>query len=541
MRTETGGERRPRTAVAVTTARRAVRSGLIWGALVGGMVLNDALNYQRNFPTLASRETFARSIGDNAGLAAVTGVARRADTLAGFVAWRVFGLFIIIGAVWGLLAATRLLRGEEDVGRWEVFLSGRTSRRDATLQALAGLAGGFLALWAVTAALVVFAGSRPSVGFSVSASLFYATALTASAGTFLAVGALASQLGSTRRQANSVAAAVFAVAFLLRMVADSVAGLGWLRWASPLGWVENLHPLTGSDTRPLALLVVLTAATAGAAVVLAGRRDVGVGLLGRAGPVRATTRLLGSPVAFVLRLERWVALTWVIGLAALALVFGIVARAAVQGNLADTGLIRSIGRLGGTASGAAAWIGYEFLIVAALVCFAAAAQVAATRSEEADGLLDNLLARPVSRVRWLAGRLGFGVGFVIVAGLAAGLGGWLGVAGEGVSIGAMLQAGVNVAVPALFVLGLGTLLYGLAPRLAVPVLYTVVLWSFVVEIVGSSITANHWLLDTAVLSHLGPVPAADLRWPALAWMTILAVASAVVGLAAFERRDLAAA
>ena len=65
--------------------------------------------------------------------------------------------------------------------------------------------------------------------------------------------------------------------------------------------------------------------------------------------------------------------------------------------------------------------------------------------------------------------------------------------------------------------------------------------SFVVEMVGSSITTNHWLLDTAVLSHLGPVPATDLRWPALVWMTALAVASAAVGLAAFERRDMAAA
>ena len=69
----------------------------------------------------------------------------------------------------------------------------------------------------------------------------------------------------------------------------------------------------------------------------------------------------------------------------------------------------------------------------------------------------------------------------------------------------MIQAGLN-----LFILGLGTLLHGLAPRLAAPVLYALVLWSFLVEIIGSSTTTNHWLLDTALLSHLGAVP--RLAW-----------------------------
>jgi hypothetical protein len=31
------------------------------------------------------------------------------------------------------------------------------------------------------------------------------------------------------------------------------------------------------------------------------------------------------------------------------------------------------------------------------------------------------------------------------------------------------------------------------PRLAVPILYGVALWSFLTEIIGSSITSNHWL------------------------------------------------
>ena len=160
-----------------------------------------------------------------------------------------------------------------------------------------------------------------------------------------------------------------------------------------------------------------------------------------------------------------------------------------------------------------------------------------------DGRLDNLLARRLSRGTWLAGRLGFSAVLVLAAGLPAGAGGWAGLAARhgGTGFAAMMQAGLNIAVPALFILGLGTLLYGLAPRLAAPALYAVILWSFLIEIIGSSITGNHWLLDTAVLSHLGPVPATSLNWTAIGWLTGLALAAALAGSAAFRRRDLAAA
>jgi ABC-2 type transport system permease protein len=535
-------DRRAATVVALTTAKRAVRSAAVWGALFGLLVMNEALGYHTNFPTLASREA-ARIAGSNHGLTAVIGPARHVDTIGGWMAWRTFGLLIIVGAIWGLLAATRLLRREEDAGRWELFLAGRTSRRHATAQAIAGLAAGWLVLWTLTAAFTVASGSRPKVDLSVSASLFYATGVTASAAMFLAIGALTSQLGSTRRQANGLAAAAFGVSYLIRMVADSGTGLAWMRWASPLGWVENLRPFTGSQ--PLALLPIfgLVAAAAGAAIVLAGRRDVGAGVLARRDVVKPNTRLLGGPVVVAVRLERWVALAWILGLAGLALIFGVTAVSVGNASGGAMAVEQAVGRLGGQATGVTAWIGYEFLYIASLVAFAAAGQISAVRNEEADGYLDNLLARRVSRASWLAGRLGFAVVFVVIAGLATGIGGWIGLAtgNSDIGIGTMVQAGLNVVAPALLVLGVGTLLYGLIPRLAMPILYGVVLWSFLIEIVGSSITTNHWLLDTALLSHIGPVPATSVNWTPIAWLTGLGVIAALAGLAAFDRRDLAAA
>lgn len=544
MQAESSAERRAARTVAVAVARHATRSAAIWGVLFGVLIANEALGYHRSFPTLASRDEFAHTLGSNTGISAIIGPAQHVDTIGGFVAWRVFGLLIIVGAIWGMLTATRLLRREEDTGRWELFLAGRTTRRQATAQALMGMAAGWLTLWALTAALTVIAGSRPNVGFSVSSSLFYTTATTASAAMFLALGALASQLAQTRRAANGLAAATFALCYLIRMVADSGTGLEWMRWVSPLGWVENLRPLTGSQPLALMPVAILTAAAAGAAIGIAGRRDLGAGVLAHSRSVNPSTRLLGSPALLIIWLERWVALAWIGGLGALALIFGVVARSAAAGNVAVEAIKQQLSRLGAHPGGAVeAWIGYEFLYLAALLAFAVAGQISAARSEEADGHLDNLLARHLSKAEWLAGRAGFGVALAVTAGVATSVGGWIGVTAENSNVGmsAMLQAGLNITVPALFILGLGTLLYGFIPRLAAPLLYGLILWSFLVEIIGSSITSNHWLLDTAVLSHLGPVPATSLNWTVIAWLSGLAAAAAIAGLAAFNKRDLATA
>lgn len=528
-------EWRTRSVVALATTRRTVRSGVMWGALFGVLAGNEALQYHSAFPTRASRTQFAESFGSNAGLTAVTGPARHLDTIGGFVSWRMFSLMLVVAAVWGLLTATRLLRAEEDAGRWELLLSGRTARRQATVQALAGLAAGFFALWAVTAALMVAAGLRPQVGFSVWDSVFYATAGTASAAVFLSIGALTSQLAPTRRQANALGAAVLGVAFVIRMVADGGTDLGWLRWASPLGWVENLAPLTDPQPVVLVPVVLLVAATSAAAVVLAGRRDVGVGILTRSSSREPHTRLLDGTAGLTVRLERWVAVSWVAGLALAAVVFGLVAQAAAAGEIGD----RAVGQVvGEQTSLAAGWIGYELLYLAAILAFAAAGQVSALRGEEADGQLDNLLARPLDRRTWLASRLAFGVLLVLASGLAIGVGGWLGARQEGIGLGSMLEAGLNTAVPGLVVLGLGTLLYGFVPRLVAPVLYAFVLWSFLVEIIGTSITDAQWFIDTSVLEHLGPVPATSPDWSTIGWLIGLAAVGCLAGLAAFTRRDL---
>jgi len=143
--------RSPSTVMARLTAKKAVRSGALWGCFFGICVASSALTYLSSYKTPAAREKLVASFGSNTALASLFGPAHQLQTVAGFTAYKVLGFLSIVGAVWGLLAGTRLLRGEEDAGRWELLLAGQTTRRGAAAQALAGLSAGVAALFAVTA------------------------------------------------------------------------------------------------------------------------------------------------------------------------------------------------------------------------------------------------------------------------------------------------------------------------------------------------------------------------------------------------------
>ncbi|MEA2503771.1 MAG: polyether ionophore transport system permease protein, partial [Actinomycetota bacterium] len=252
---------------------------IAWGYVFAAYVVGSISGFALTYRTQAAREQLARSFSANVGLQALIGPARHIDTVAGFASWRTSVTLTAIGAVWGLLASTRLLRGEEEAGRWELLVCGQTTRRRAAAQGMAGLAIGWLVLLGVTAIAAVADGATVHPALSPRAWVFYALSITCGAAMFLAVGAFTSQLARTRRRAATIAGACLGVAYLLRMVADVSPALGWLRWATPLGWVEEIRPLVGTHLLPLVPIGVFTAGLAVAAVQLAGARDMGDSIL----------------------------------------------------------------------------------------------------------------------------------------------------------------------------------------------------------------------------------------------------------------------
>ena len=531
----------PTAVVWIETARRTIRSGVLWGVVFGGYVAVSAYGYASSYPAAAQRAAFARTFGSNVGIEAIIGPAHDLQSVAGFTAWRSLGVISIIGAVWGLLIGTRLLRGEEEAGRWELLLAGQTTRRGAAVQALAGLAVGLLALWTVMTMITVAVGRSSKVAIGPRPALFLTVAGVSSAAVFLAVGALASQMAATRRQAASYAAGVLGAAYALRMVADSASGLAWLRWVTPLGWIENLRPLT--SPQPLALLPIIgfTGLTVGSTVYLAGARDLDASTIPDRAPTRVHVRLLNGTTGLALRLSRAVLLGWAVAIALTGLMMGMVAKSAGQALSESASFRRMMADLGSHGSGAETYLGVAFLVIALLLAMVAAQQVGAVRDEEASGRLDNLLARPVGRSWWLTSRWAIAAVALVVGGLLAGISTWSGAASQGAEVGLAqsIGAGINVVSPALFLLGLGLLVVGVRPRLATGVVYGVLAWSFLIDIIGGIIRADHWLLDTSVFHQMAAAPAVPPDWTTDRALVGLGLATAALGVACFSRRDLA--
>ena len=533
-----GARGSPSTVVSAFSARRAVRSGVLWGAIFGTAIASSELSYVAFYRTMAQRQVLADTYGSSKAMAALFGPTSHLETVGGFTAFKVSMTLMVLGAVWGLLASTRLLRGEEDAGRWDLLVCGQTTRRGATAQALAGLAAGWVTVWVVTALIAIVSGHRSDVRIGAGQSLVFALATVCTAGMFLAVGAVTSQLASTSRQAASFAAVVLGLAYGLRLVADAGVGLHGLVWASPLGWVEELRAL--DSPRPLALvpIIVFTGAMAAVAVHLAGRRDVGSGIVADRTHAEAHLGLLAGPIGLAIRTLRATVVGWLVAIALSAFLYGLIARSAgttIEGSIHDV-----LAKFGAAGGGTAAILGVCFLVEAVLVGFVAAGQVSAARAEEAEGRLEHLLVRPVSRARWLGGRLLVALSVLVLGGLAAGVSAWLGTASQHGGLGPwqLLGAGINLVPPALVVLGAGVLAFGARPRATPVVVYGLLGWSLLVVIVGGFGTVSHWVLDTSVFHHMASAPGVPPDWEANGIMAGIGLAGVVLGGFAFARRDL---
>ncbi len=529
---------RPELVVAGLLARRAVRSGVIWGMVFALVVASSVEQFTAAYSTDEARRQIATTIGTNGALRSLFGVGHALETVPGWTAWRSLGILSIVGPVWALLAATRWLRGEEDSGRWDLVLTGPTTRRGATGAALAALALGLVALWATAAAATVLVGRVPDPDFGITASLFFSAALVAPTAVFMAVGAVASQLAPTRRQAAQLAGAGFGLAFLLQVVGNSDPAWHWALWLSPLGWAQHLHPLTGSSAAPLVPLAALVVLLAAAAMALAGARDLGAGMFPTRGAAPARTGLLGGPARLALRLERPTWLGWAAGLAVMGFFFGMVASAAA--DTSSDALDDVFARLGARQSGVDAYMGMFYLVLGAALAIAAAGQVAATRDEEAAGRLNTLLVGPLSRARWLTGRLFLSVAALSVLALLAGVGAWAGATSQqaDIDLARMVGAAANRLPAAIAVLGLGTLTHGLIPHRASAVAYGLVGWSFVVSLVGAVGPGGGALADLSLFHHAGLLPAGPFRPVAALAVCSVGAAGAALGAAALRRRDL---
>jgi ABC-2 type transport system permease protein len=514
---------------------RLLRNGAIaWIAGLAGISWGVAMTFEDRYATPEELAAFAEFEGVPA-FEAMLGRLVGLTTLEGGVLsrWDIFG---VLAAIWGMLAAVRILRRAEESGHLEPLRAGVVSARGLLSSAMGAMA----TVFAVFAVVIGVTHTAAGMDAATSWALGGAAALVAA--TFAAAGALASQLTPSHRRATGMVGIFLGLALAVRLVASASATPEWVWWATPLGWLGFLHELDQARTAVFLAYLGLLAVLVGATYLLcvrdlhAGRLAIGDDVVTR------PRRPLRGQADLAVRLTAGPLRTWglVAGLAALG--FGLLARD-FSVAVADLETMAELTAMLGypamdTPEGI---IGWTFgMAVALVLAVFAAGQAVAIREEEATWRIEHLLVRPVSRVRWLTTRTGVAAAAVVLAALIAGVLGWAGTAvvGTPISFTDGLLGAVNVLPVALLALGSGVAVAGLAPRLTAPITYGLVIAAFLLDFVGGMLELPEAVLELSPFRHLAAVPAADMNLGAAGVMLAVAVAGATVGTLAFRRRDL---
>jgi ABC-2 type transport system permease protein len=369
----------------------------------------------------------------------------------------------------------------------------------------------------------------------------YATGIALVGLLFAGVGAAAGQLLGERRVATGLAVGLLLAGLLARMVADGIEALAWGAWLTPFGLLSLSAPYAGDRWAPLAVLAGMAAAVAAVAWVLAGRRDVGSGLVtGRDGR-RPRLRLLSGTWGFAVRRTRPALLGWSLAVSAFFLLIGLLAVSLTEFLEANPRFAELAAAAGfadlATVQG---YVASLLLLLPVPVGLFATVRVAEQAQDEAAGRVPLLLSRPVGRVHWAGAHAAVIAAACLLMCMLTGSVAWAGtrIVGAGLDYGEAVAGALNVVVVALLSLGAAVLALGWAPRAVTPVGALPVVGGFVVWVVADTLDWPTWVSRLSPFTHLAPVPAAGPDWVAQAVMLALAALLLAVGLVGFGRRDL---
>jgi ABC-2 type transport system permease protein len=436
-------------------------------------------------------------------------------------------------AVMSVLHVVRHTRAEEESGRAELL---RANVVGSSAQMTAALATN-AAVNAVIGALMtlVLVGG----GLAVADSVAYGLGLALAGIAFGAIAMVCAQVSEHSRGAGGLAFLAVGVLFMFRVVGDiAERGGSAPSWFSPFAWTQQTRAYDDLRWWPLALYAAVIVVLFAVAYHLAGRRDLGAGLVAaRPGPAGAGP-LLNGVFALHLRQQRTSIIAWTVAVFLFALSFGTLITEIDTMIEQNPDLVVTMGLDAQNMSNA--FLGMLLLYTVMATAAFAVLSVLRTRAEETSGRAELTLSTAVGRIRWLgsavlvatlaavAMTLLGGVGMGLGAGIATGDHDWVGTVVEG--------AAAQLPVVLLFI-GLTTVAVGLAPRL-VGLVWTWFGYGLLMTILGPLLDVPDWMTDLGPFGILPQLPAEE--FDAVPFLAVLGAAAAagVVGLAGFRRRDL---
>jgi len=523
------------------------RSFLIAGLGLGLFVFFYGSSIGSNYPTLASRREAIDATTAVAAIGSMTGAPINAESLGGFLSWRVANLMPLLLGAWSILALSGTLAGEIRSGSFEVLAGAPLSRRRIAIEKIAVHLAGIAVAAALIGALTWMTGAAfaklPGDDIPLGAALaqMVAMALCGLVGGAIAFAA-APWVG--RGAAAGIGAIALVAAYLVNAYGDTVQAFGSMKGLSWLTWTAAERPIAGSwdsvSLVPVALLAVLLLAIG---VVGFERRDVGatISLPRLAAPGRRF--LLRGPARVAFLSGAPAALVWGIAIGLYAWLVGISAPGFVDQFAGEPAAARLMDTffpgLDWRTTGGMLQIVF-FDLALPFMALAAAVLVNVAASDERERRLDLLLSTPVPRGRWL---LATGAGvyaglalLTLVVAVAAAIGALQSGSDALPSFAGIFAGGLYAAALA----GVGLAVFGLGRYGGAATVVAILAVGFTgFELIGAGSRLPGALLDLSLTRHLGQPMAGVYDWPGMALAIALAVAGVVVGAWGLGRRDLA--
>jgi ABC-2 type transport system permease protein len=499
--------------------------------------------FAATYTTPRARAEFAVALSSTPATGVLYGESKNLASTAGYVVYRIMPFMALIAATWGLMTATRILRGQEEDDRLELIAAGATTKTRTARDLYIGFCASITVASILAAVVTAAVTTQSDIGMTFQACWLLSLGIFLPALLFAGLGAITSQLTTSRRRAIFFGIVPIFVFFVIRSIANIVDGLYFLKNITPFGWTDMISPVYDPQIWWIAPFVVASLLLAAVGILLSKFRDLGAGLLPETTSVRPRFFLLKNSTSLALRLNGPVLFGWTAGVLAISILMALLSKVAVDALTDSPSLQTIIGQLGGsTGDMSVAFLGAGLLFTVILLMLMVTVGIGAIRNDEARGHLDTLLAHPVRRSVWLTGRVGLLAATSIAVALVACITTWAVATSQGITLDffIVLQVGVSLVGTVLFLLGLGTLAYSLFPRIATIVMYAVIVWSFIIDTLAAVLALNDFVTRTSLLHYASVSLASAPDWQTFVWLGILGAVMAGLGITKFTKRDIIA-
>jgi polyether ionophore transport system permease protein len=435
-----------------------------------------------------------------------------AGTVGGYATFKI-GIFIMLLAVWPLLAASRTLRGEETTGSLDVLLSVPRTRLQVAFQKVAAIGTALLLMGAIVGVLAYVGGATFKGEFNLVDGLLFGFNLALICGVFGAISLFVSQFTLERTTAAGITGALLIVFIAIDMVHRVIPNTDWFSHLSPIYYYNLSKPLVpsyGTNAGAMLVMLALTLILTVAAIALFVRRDAGaavrIPIASRFVPTIPPSKelperdwSLGSLYARSLATVAMPTFWWTLGIAGWGAWMVVVVKQVVNALIpllqssspSTLKIIQNIG--GGAARLDQLFLSAMFELLPILLMAFAVTQVNRWAADNDEGRLEIVLATPHPRVEVLLARFAALATATIVIGIVTLLGSAAAAAIAGVSVD-----GGNLAAASLGMIPLGLLMAAVG--------YLAAGWLRTAADTG---LLSFLLAGWFFLSFIGP----DLKWP----------------------------